>query len=290
MTKEMKKDYGHSIHVRLLNISKVENVSFMLIFSRYLQERFLYRLSVSRYADKFLLKGGALLYVYDLLAARPTLDIDLLGCGVNNDIDNIKNIFCEVCSIEDVSDGVTFYLPTLKVEELMVNRKYKGVRILVEAFLHSMRTTLTIDIGFGDMVTPSPVSIEYPLLLNDQQAAHLLAYSIETVMAEKFDAMISLGASNSRMKDFFDVYCFIQNHRIDEVVLMEAIQNTFRNRKTKYQDEHILFSDEFRNDTARQLRWKGFLKKAKLPTELDFKEVVKIVTDYLHPFWTKLKE
>lgn len=287
MTKENKKDYGKSIHDRLLNISKEQNIVFMQIATRYFQERLLYRLSVSRFRDKFLLKGGALLYVYDFLTARPTLDIDLLGNGISNDIPNIKDIFAEIISIEEVTDGVTFNLNTLKVEELMVNKKYKGVRISMEARMHSMRTTMTVDIGFGDKVTPFPIQIEYPKLLSDKPSTHLLAYSIETVIAKKFDAMISLGENNSRMKDFFDVYRFIKNYNIDTEVLAEAIKNTFENRKTAFQDNHALFSEGFRTDLARQMRWKGFLKKMKFRDDLNFEEVVKTVTDYLYPYWLK---
>ena len=259
----MTTNYGKSIHDRLLNISRKEKLSFQMILSRYIQERFLYRVSVSEYSSKFLLKGGALLYVFDLFAARPTLDIDLLGVGVNNSLPNMKDIFTEICSISEESDGVIFDMAALDVQGLIANKKYRGVRITVPVSLHSMREILSIDIGFGDIVTPSPVQIEYPLLLDDKPAASLLAYSAETVVAEKFDAMISLSENNSRMKDFFDVYRFIRRGNLDKSILEEAISVTFSNRGTSYQEDHPLFTEEFANNSVRQTRWRAFLKRIK---------------------------
>jgi len=283
----MTTNYGKSIHDRLLNISRKEKLSFQMILSRYIQERFLYRVSVSEYSSKFLLKGGALLYVFDLFAARPTLDIDLLGVGVNNSLPNMKDIFTEICSISEESDGVIFDVAALDVQELMANKKYRGVRITVPVSLHSMREILSIDIGFGDIVTPSPVQIEYPLLLDDKPAASLLAYSAETVVAEKFDAMISLSENNSRMKDFFDVYRFIRRGNLDKSILEEAISVTFSNRGTSYQEDHPLFTEEFANNSVRQTRWRAFLKRIKYPHNLDFQIVMSEIRSFLLPYWLK---
>ena len=286
----MTKHYGKSIHDRLLNISRKEQLSFQMILSRYIQERFLYRVSVSEYASKFLLKGGALLYVFDLFAARPTLDIDLLGIGVKNSLPNMKNIFSEICSINEESDGVTFDVESLEVMELMANKKYRGVRITVPVRLHSMKENLSIDIGFGDIVTPSPVQIEYPLLLDDKPAATLLAYSPETIVAEKFDAMISLSENNSRMKDFFDVYRFIQRGNLNSAILEEAITGTFVNRGTKYQEGHPLFTEEFANNSVRQTRWKAFLKRIKYSETLDFPSVMGEIREFLLPYWLQQRK
>lgn len=275
---------------RLLNISRKEQLSFQMILSRYIQERFLYRVSVSEYASKFLLKGGALLYVFDLFAARPTLDIDLLGIGVKNSLPNMKNIFSEICSINEESDGVTFDVESLEVMELMANKKYRGVRITVPVRLHSMKENLSIDIGFGDIVTPSPVQIEYPLLLDDKPAATLLAYSPETIVAEKFDAMISLSENNSRMKDFFDVYRFIQRGNLNSAILEEAITGTFVNRGTKYQEGHPLFTEEFANNSVRQTRWKAFLKRIKYSETLDFPSVMGEIREFLLPYWLQQRK
>lgn len=283
----MTTNYGKSIHDRLLNISRKEKLSFQMILSRYIQERFLYRVSVSEYSSKFLLKGGALLYVFDLFAARPTLDIDLLGVGVNNSLPNMKDIFTEICSISEESDGVIFDVAALDVQGLMANKKYRGVRITVPVSLHSMREILSIDIGFGDIVTPSPVQIEYPLLLDDKPSASLLAYSAETVVAEKFDAMISLSENNSRMKDFFDVYRFIRRGNLDKSILEEAISVTFSNRGTSYQEDHPLFTEEFANNSVRQTRWRAFLKRIKYPHNLDFPIVMSEIRSFLLPYWLK---
>ena len=148
------------------------------------------------------------------------------------------------------------------------------------------REILSIDIGFGDIVTPSPVQIEYPLLLDDKPAASLLAYSAETVVAEKFDAMISLSENNSRMKDF-DVYRFIRRGNLDKSILEEAISVTFSNRGTSYQEDHPLFTEEFANNSVRQTRWRAFLKRIKYPHNLDFPIVMSEIRSFLLPYWLK---
>lgn len=202
----------------------------------------------------------------------------------------MKNIFSEICSINEESDGVTFDVESLEVMELMANKKYRGVRITVPVRLHSMKENLSIDIGFGDIVTPSPVQIEYPLLLDDKPAATLLAYSPETIVAEKFDAMISLSENNSRMKDFFDVYRFIQRGNLNSAILEEAITGTFVNRGTKYQEGHPLFTEEFANNSVRQTRWKAFLKRIKYSETLDFPSVMCEIREFLLPYWLQQRK
>lgn len=276
------KNYGKSVHDRLLNISKSRNLSYQTIISRYIQERLLYRLSVSHYRNHFFLKGGALIYAFGGLDARPTVDIDFLGERISRDIATLTDVFKEVCAINYDPDGVTFDIESMTAEELMLNKEYNGVRIQVKASLHSMRESVSMDIGFGDVIYNGGQSLDYPVLL-DEEPINLLAYSAETVVAEKFEAMIKLGLLNSRMKDFYDVYTILTGGDLNDEDLRKAIRATFENRNTVYDDNHPLFSEEFRNDPMRNNRWKSYLKKIKSNQDLQFNDVVTHILQRLVP-------
>ena len=184
------KNYAHSIRAKLLNISKEENVLYQVLLTRYFQERILYRLSVSPYRERFVLKGGALLYAYEHLKARPTLDIDFLGQQISRDMDNIKNVFTKLCDIECPEDGVTFDKTSIRVEEITLKKEYNGVRVHIKVGLDTASQVVSMDIGFGDIITPAPVDLSYPILLETLPEVNILAYSLETVVAEKYHAMI----------------------------------------------------------------------------------------------------
>lgn len=275
-------NYGKSVHDRLLNISKTRNIAYTTIVSRYIQERLLYRLSISRFKEHFFLKGGALIYAYGGLEARPTVDIDFLGEKISRDLTNLKEVFHKVCSIQYEPDGVTFDVQTMTVTELMLNKEYNGVRIQMSARLHSMRERVSMDIGFGDVIYNGAQSIDYPVLL-ETEPINLLAYSAETVVAEKFEAMVQLGLLNSRMKDFYDVYMLLKNSNLEDFALKNAIKITFEHRGTTFNAGHPLLSDEFSNDAIRNSRWKAYLKKIGCKDELQFPEIVSYITTRLVP-------
>ncbi len=146
-----------------------------------------------------------------------------------------------------------------------------------------------MDIGFGDVVTPAPQVLVFPALIDSVPQAEIMAYSLETVVAEKFHAMIVLSLANSRMKDFFDVYRILVTNRIDNVVLAEAIKSTFFNRKTNYQENHPLFTEEFFSAKNRQVFWNGFLRKIKYMEPLEFPIVGALIRERLLPYWESLK-
>lgn len=275
-------NYGKSVHDRLLNISKARNLSYQTIVSRYIQERLLYRLSVSRYREHFFLKGGALIYALSGLDARPTVDIDFLGERISRDITTLTEVFKEICHIKYEPDGVTFDIESMTAEELMLNKEYNGVRIQVKALIHSMRESVSLDIGFGDVIYNGAQSLDYPVLLDDEPI-YLLAYSAETVVAEKFEAMIKLGLLNSRMKDFYDVYTILNENNIDSSDLQNAIKITFDNRNTEFDRNHPLLSDDFRYDEMRNNKWKSYLKKIRSSSDLQFPEVVEYILSRLLP-------
>ena len=287
MTKE-NKDYGKSIKAKLLNLSKAERLPYQPLLIRYVQERLLYRLAQSKYKHRFYLKGGALLYAHEQFKARPTLDIDFLGNSIANDKKIIEEAFSEICGISCEKDGIRFDTDTIKTEEINENRVYKGIRLHVIARLDTARQKITMDIGFGDVITPNPQELEYPLLLDDLPPVNIMAYSLETVVAEKFQAMIELSENNSRMKDFYDLYTLLYDKTIDDVLLEKAIHATLKNRETVYEENHPLFSDDFSTNPRFQMLWKGFMKKIG-KTEPDFETVIHLTKEKLFPFWEKYK-
>lgn len=280
---------GKSVRERLLNLSRVEHYNPQMMISRYMQERLLYRLSVSNYRERFILKGGALLYAYDRLEARPTLDIDFMATHINNDKENIKNIIKEICNVETVIDGTSYDANTIETEDITVNKEYHGVRISVVAHLDTARQRISLDIGFGDVVTPAPQMLAFPMLLDTVPQAEVMAYSLETVVAEKFHAMIVLSLANSRMKDFFDVYRILITDRVDNKLLAEAIKSTFVNRETGYRENHPLFTEGFFTAKDRQAFWNGFLRKMKYQEILDFPTVGALIRERLFPYWETMK-
>lgn len=285
MTKEGK-DYGKSVKAKLLNLSKAEGLLYQPLLIRYVQERLLYRLAQSRYKYRFYLKGGALLYAHEKFKARPTLDIDFLGNSIANDKKIIEEAFSEICGMSCEKDGIRFDMATIEMEEINENRLYKGIRLHVTARLDTACQKIAMDIGFGDVITPEPLELEYPLLLEDLPSVNIMAYSLETVVAEKFQAMIELSENNSRMKDFYDLYTLLHNKTIDGVLLEKAIHATLKNRGTVYEENHPLFSDDFSTNPRFQLLWKGFMKKIG-KTEPDFETVIHLIKEKLFPFWEK---
>ena len=264
---------GKSVKERLLNLSRAENYNPQMMISRYMQERLLYRLSISNYRERFILKGGALLYAYDRFEARPTLDIDFMATNINNDKENLKHIIKEICNVKCAPDGANYDADTVEVEDITVNREYHGERVSVVAHLDTARQRVSMDIGFGDVVTPAPQELAFPALIDTVPQAEIKAYSLETVVAEKFHAMIVLSLANSRMKDFFDVYRILVTGKVDREVLSDAIACTFANRRTGYRENHPLFTEEFFASKNRRSFWNGYLRKIKCPESIDFQAV-----------------
>jgi len=157
------------------------------------------------------------------------------------------------------------------------------------AHLDTAQQNISMDIGFGDVITPSPQQLAFPALIATAPGANILAYSLETVVAEKFQAMISLSLGNSRMKDFFDVYQILSKQTLDSATFSEAIKATFANRGTEYKENHPLFSEDFFTDSNRSLYWKGFLKRIKYSKQLSFTDVGTLIRTHLQPYWDQLR-
>ena len=218
-----------SVRQRLLNLATQRKEDFGLLLTRYGLERFLYRLSVSRHRDSFVLKGALLLQLWTAEIYRPTRDLDLLGRGAPNL--NHRKIFSEICSQTTEEDGLTFLLDAIRVERIRDDEAYEGFRVLLEARLGKVRIPLQVDVGLGDTVVPAPQELEYPTLL-EFPAPKLAAYTKESVVAEKFEALVKLGIANSRMKDFYDLRVLAQSFEFESAILATAIEATFETRRT----------------------------------------------------------
>lgn len=286
-----KKNYDKSVRTRLVNLMNETGYKYMYLLARYFNERLLYRVSVSQYKDNFLLKGGSLLYALDGLEARPTVDIDFMADRISRDRDNMTEIFRKIVAIGCDEDGVYFDTESIKPEPITVDKKYPGLRFYVTAHMDTIVHNMSVDIGFGDVVSPCPMTIDFPLLLPNIPSVNLQAYSLETVVAEKFHAMIDRDETNSRMKDFFDCYMLFTQRNISDETLFEAIKATFDNRALAYKPNLKLFSDGFATDKERIIRWKAFLKKIKWKEEIPFPVVMQMIKDRLQPmamkYWGK---
>lgn len=271
--------------MRLQNLMNETGHRYMYLLARYFNERLLYRVSVSQYKDNFVLKGGSLLYALNGLETRPTIDIDFMAEHISRDREYLEAVFREILSIPCVEDGVIFEVENLKSEPITVDKKYPGTRFLVTARMDSIVYPMSMDIGFGDVITPCSESVDYPLLLSDVPSINIQAYSLETVIAEKFHAMIDRDVLNSRMKDFFDCYQILTTRNLNDETLYDAIKATFNNRKLERNLDLQLFTPEFVADEPRLVRWNAFLKKIQWKEELGFSDVMVLITTRLKPMY-----
>lgn len=270
-----------SVRARLLNHARDTKQDFNLVLTRFFLERMLYRISVSNYANQFLLKGALLFDLWFDVPHRPTRDADFLGFGPP-DLITLKTTFKEICSIE-VDDGVVFQSNTVKVTEIRKDANYAGIRITLKAILDGARSQIQADIGFGDAVTPGPEEVEYPTLLNDLPSPKIKAYPHYTVVAEKFEALSKLGISNSRMKDYFDLWTLACHCSFEGETLSKAIHTTFSRRNSNLSAQAPLgLTATFANDTQKQTQWQAFLSKNAL-TAQPLKEIVEFLAHFLIP-------
>jgi predicted nucleotidyltransferase component of viral defense system len=251
-----------SIHDRLLNKAKLEHRPFQELLQYFAMERFLYRLSQSPHRDSFVLKGGLMLKLWESSFTRPTLDIDLLG-KIENQDEPILRVLTEVCHQDVEPDGLSFNADSMKVERIIEDANYHGLRVRFPAHLGPSRVMVQIDIGFGDIVPPAPESVSYPTML-DLPVPHLLGYSRESTIAEKLEAMVSLGMLNSRMKDYYDIWYLSRHFVFDGDQLSAAIRSTFEHRDTALSADPLVLSHHFADDPSKITLWRAFRTRTHL--------------------------
>lgn len=252
-----------SIHARLLNRAKARGEDFNLILTRYALERFLYRLSRVPAREAYWLKGAMLFDLWFDVPHRPTRDADFLGFGPM-DTEALASTIRDICGVV-VDDGMAYDPDSITVDEIREEARYGGLRVRLLGLLGNARCVVQLDVGYGDAVMPGPEEAVYPTLLDDQPPPRLRVYPRAAVVAEKLEAIVSLGMANSRMKDYFDLRALAREGALDARQLANAIAATFQRRGTDVPvDVPLGLSDEFARDAAKRAQWKAFLSKNRL--------------------------
>lgn len=292
MTSNRRKNIAVSVRDRLLQLAKRRGEDFQLILTRYALERLLYRLSQSEYRDRFILKGAMLFALWDDQPYRATRDVDFLGFGDSSE-DAVRDTFRTLCNTTVADDGLALHADSVQVDRIRDVMEYGGIRVSLLGELASARIPIQADIGFGDVVTPEPEGVEYPTLLGSP-APLLRAYPRETVVAEKYQALVFLGMANSRMKDFYDLWVMVHRFDFDGATLSEAINNTFAHRETTLPEQTpSSLGSEFCDDFQKTRQWDAFLRKGALlstSTSPSLDEVCQILENFLMPPTTALRQ
>lgn len=278
---ERPKNLAASVRARLRNLARERNVEFQLVLSEFAIERFLYRLGRSSHVDRFVLKGAMLFKLWTDDRHRATWDLDLHGRG-SNDSQALVDVVRDICSVP-IEDGLTFDLPSISVEEIHDADEYTGARLRFQARLAEARIPVQVDVAFGDVISPAPKRVSYPVLL-DHTPPSVLAYPREAVVAEKLEAMVSLGVTNSRMKDFYDIYKLAAAFDFEGRPLVNSVRSTFERRKTPIpEDRPLVLTPEFLAAHERQTQWRAFLRRGRLEGPLDAGMLVEDLWTFVGP-------
>ncbi len=265
-----------SVRARLLKVAKERREDFTLTLMNYAAERFLYRLSKSKHRDQFVLKGAMLFAVRLGEHYRPTRDLDLLGLGEATEA-AVNAAIQEIVSTAVDDDGLAFDVGTLTVHPIREDNRDGGLRAVIQAHLAEARIHVQIDIGFGDAITPGALDLDFPTLLRDMASPHVLAYPTETIIAEKAEALVDLGISNSRMKDFSDIAIAARRVAFDGESLVAALRATFRRRGTALPDgEIVAISEQFVQDSSAQANWRAFATRNQ---QTEFESLQQVVSE-----------
>jgi predicted nucleotidyltransferase component of viral defense system len=284
MAQKQIKNMAASVRERLLQLAKRTERSFDTVLRLYCQERFLYRLSVSAFKNNFILKGGLLFLSLPIPLRRPTVDIDFSGRAVADDHDKLKKVFSEITQI-DFIDGIEYHTHLMSIRNIKEGTDFTGCRIIIPAELAKARASLQIDIAFGDAISTSPRPIDFPTLL-DFPKPRILAYPIASLIAEKFEAMVSLQTATSRMKDFFDIASLAESLPFEGKELKEAFDKTFSRRGAVRQDCDTVFTAEFAQNPVLLGLWRGFLTRNGLDQAGDFSEIMSKIRKFVEPIVT----
>lgn len=288
MSKGTSTNIAASVRMRLFNLAQQSGEDFGSLLSRFATERLLYRLSISPYREMFLLKGAVLFAVWENVPRRPTRDVDFQGLG-DSSPDHLLKVFRSLCDIEANEDGMRFDANSIQVTPIRKGQRYGGARVRLDVYLADARIPLWVDIGFGDAVTPKPRNANYPTLL-PLPVPQIKLYPPETVVAEKWQAMVELGSSNSRMKDFYDVWILARYLKFDGVLLSRAIKATFNRRQTPLPvDLPESLQKEFCQDNEKMSQWRAFTHKSQLQDIPEFYGVATVLQEFLWPLTEALR-
>ena len=282
MSPERPRNLAASVRQRLLNRVRERGEDFNYLLTRYANERLLFRLAESGHRDQFVLKGATLFELWHEAVHRATRDVDLLGFGEPT-VERMQAVFRELCTVDVEPDGLRFIERSVRAEPIRDGQAYGGVRVRLAADLDGARIALQVDIGFGDTVTPGVVEADFPTLL-DFPAPRLRTYPRETVVAEKFEAVVRLGIANTRMKDFYDLWAMATTFAFAGIPLAAALAATFENRGTALPGEPPLaLRPEFTADTEKQAQWSAFSRRVELPPAVSLESITEVLRRFLLP-------
>ena len=278
-----------SVRQHLQNLRDKTGEDYQLLLTTYALERLLYRLSQSEYADRFVLKGAMLFVALTGKTHRVTRDLDLLGYG-DASAEHIAQIFRQISTTSVEPDGMVFDPEGLTVQAIREDQAYESQRVRLMARLDTAEFPVTVDIGFGDVVTPEAKRLTFPGLL-DFPEPQVFAYPPETVVAEKFQALVYLGMRNSRMKDFYDLYLMARTFSFEGPVLIEAIRATFARRETNLpKDRPVALREQFAEDSVKEAQWEAFLNRSGLSdAPMKLSTVVETLSTFLIPLLSAAK-
>ena len=281
-------DMAASVLARLKNKAKESGRSYQLCMQLFCQEEFLRRLEKSEYAENLVLKGGLFIYSLTDFDSRVTVDVDILLRRIPNTPEQLKMILEKIIAVDTGNNFVTFEIKD--IAPIAVAKKYAGIGASIIARIKNTKTPFSIDFGVGDIIVPKQKKRKIPTQLSDFDAPMVNTYSIETTVAEKIDAILSLMEFSSRMKDYYDIYYLANKFDFDGVTLTEALKKTFENRNHNFTIEQFEQMLEFDSDYAMQKKWKAFIKKINTKSD-DFETVLKTIKLFLRePFVVTVKK
>ena len=284
-----KKNIAASVHQRLLNEAKKSGRPFVELMQYYAIERFMFRLAQSPFEENYMLKGALMFFAWNTKLPRPTKDVDLLG-RIDNSLDVVINSMKRICQQKVVQDGIIFLQESISATRITEDLEYKGVRVRIPGNLGTIRLSLQIDIGFGDVIVPKANKFTYPTILGFP-APILRGYSKESTISEKFQAMVKLGILNSRMKDFYDIWFLSQKFDFKGQTLSNALRKTFVNRNTDIVSNPVVFENSFASDKDKQKQWQAFIQRTRLSdTPKKFIEVINKLKLFISPVIFALAE
>ena len=275
-------DIAASVLARLKNKAKATGISYQQCLQLFFQEEFLRRLAGSKYADNFILKGGLFIYTLTNFESRATVDVDFLMRGLNNDLARMDEIIANILAVDTGNDFITF--KAAKAEPIAVQRKYHGISTQITGYIKNVRMHFNVDIGVGDVIVPKAERRSIQTQLVGYNKPEILTYSLESTIAEKFDAILQRFELTGRMKDFYDIYYLSRTFDFDGLKLQTAIQETLQNRGTPYDKDSFERVLALAENEDMQVRWRHFLKTLK-DDELPFAAVISGIQQFLSPVW-----
>jgi len=275
-------DVAASVLAKLKNKAKATGISYQQCLQLFFQEEFLRKLAASKYAENFVLKGGLFIYTLTNFESRATVDVDFLMRGLNNDLARMDEIIAEILAVDTGNDFITFKAG--KTEPIAVQRKYHGVSTHITGYIKNVRVPFNVDIGVGDVIVPHPERRNIQTQLDGYEKPEILTYSLESTIAEKFDAILQRFELTGRMKDFYDIYYLSRTFDFDGMKLQTAIQKTLQNRGTAYEKDSFARVLALTDDEGMQTKWRYFLKTIGNP-DMPFQEVMIGLKCFLEPVW-----